>query len=72
MAQNFPNFMKDLNLHIQEVQQIWYRKTSTRSTHYRKIIKENRNLERRNSSQRICSKIESRVFIRNQMPESRG
>lgn len=32
MAQNFPNLMRDINLHVQEAQQISSRLNSTRST----------------------------------------
>lgn len=69
MAQRFPNFMKDLNLHIQEVQQIWSRKTSTRSTHYREIVEDKERIEilkeETHHIQGICSKIMSGVFIKN-------
>lgn len=45
MAPNLPSWIKDLNLHIQEVQQIPSRKIYTRSRHYSCIVKDKERLE---------------------------
>ena len=74
---NSPNLMKDLNLHIQEIQQIWNRNASTRSTHYSKIVKDKETTqvfrEATHHTRGICRRIKSWFCHQKpQMPEGRG
>lgn len=79
MAPNFPNLMKDQNLHIQGIQQIPSRKTSKRSTHYSQTAKGQRqkNLEISKTEtthhiQGIHSKIKSFFFRNHRCQKAEG